>query len=67
MVLSQRVYVYGINPDGTEEFLVTELDMRAAKGYCEKHAKIFKHRFVSYQYGLPSQDRSDWNNLILLD
>ncbi len=57
---SCRIYVYGVHYDGTEEFLVTELDKRSAKSYCEKHAKVFRHRFSHYILGMPSQDKEDW-------
>ncbi len=60
MVLSQRVYVYGVHHDNIEEFLVSELDFHGAMMYCHKHAKLFDGRFSHYVYGTQSQDKSGW-------
>lgn len=48
---STRVYVYGVDFDGSREFLATELDLRGAEKYCEKFTRFFPDRFDYLIYG----------------
>ena len=57
---SPRVYTYGINYDGSKEFLHTHLDKTSALKYCKDHAKVFKYRFKEYRYGSMGNEQDNW-------
>lgn len=50
-MLSDRVYIYGVNEDAPFEFITTELDKAGAKAYAEKFMRLFKGRFNHMAYG----------------
>ena len=60
MSQSPRVYIYCVDEHGTHRFLTTELDKKAAKDYCKKHAMAFKNRYDHYVYGSMSTEMTDW-------
>lgn len=57
---SPRIYIYGINHDGTLDFLMTELDNRGCRSYIGKHQKIFPNRFKAYTYGQMCDEKNTW-------
>lgn len=60
MNLSPRVYIYAVDNHNTHHFLVTELDEKAAKDYCKKHAKAFKGHYDRYVYGCMNKELDEW-------
>lgn len=57
---SARLYIFGIDYDGTKEFLVSVLSDQDAVKYIRKHRKVFQHRFDHYVFGKMSEDPNDW-------
>lgn len=55
MTSSNRVYIYGVNPDGCKEFMETVLDMRGARSSCSKYLGMFPERFDHMEYGTAIQ------------
>ena len=48
---NHRVEVYGVDAEGTKEFLHSHLGMVQAYRYCEAHAKLHAGRFEVYYLG----------------
>lgn len=59
-MISPRKYIYGVDAEGNEEFLVTMLDLRDGVKYAEKHSKLFSGRFDKYIIGSMCDDKSNW-------
>lgn len=57
---SSRHYVYGVDYDGTYEFLHTFLDKKGCISYIGKHQKIFPYRFKAYTYGQMCDEKKTW-------
>ncbi len=55
MTSSNRVYVYGVTPEGNREFLHTTLDKPSAKAFAQKHRELFD-RYSQYFYKTLSEN-----------
>lgn len=55
MTSSNRVYIYGVTPDGEKEFMETVLDLKGARSSCAKYLRMFPERFNCMKYGTAIQ------------